>query len=145
MFHALVDDRADMSIRKGVKDGFAFAAVFDELALFERTQLVGDGALGHVQKLRDVADAHLGFEEHIEDFDPGGIAKNFEKFGQIIKDFIFRHLLGDFADDIFMRVDVFAAFNVVLIKHIFTTIHMKYCSYIIIYNRPEKSTPFRAV
>ena len=65
-----------MLICQRIKYRFSFPAALHQAALLQDPKLVGNGALGHVQKLRDVADAHLGFEEHIEDFDPGGIAKN---------------------------------------------------------------------
>ena len=50
MLQTLRDDRADMIIGQRVEDGLAFAAGFDQLALFEDAQLVGDRRLRHVQR-----------------------------------------------------------------------------------------------
>ena len=34
MFQSLIDDRADMSVRQGIKDGFAFSSAFHQFVLF---------------------------------------------------------------------------------------------------------------
>lgn len=34
MLQSLIDDRADMSVRQGIKDGFAFSSAFNQFILF---------------------------------------------------------------------------------------------------------------
>ena len=34
MLQSLIDDRADMSVRQGIKDGFAFSSAFHQFILF---------------------------------------------------------------------------------------------------------------
>ena len=43
--------------------------------------------------LRDIADAHLRLEQHVQNLDPGGIPKHFENLRQIAQFILIRHLL----------------------------------------------------
>ena len=81
MLHALIDDRPDMAVCQGVKYGLSFPAVFHQFALLQSAQLVGNCGLRHIQQLGNVADTHLRFKQHIQDFNAGGIAKNLKQFG----------------------------------------------------------------
>jgi hypothetical protein len=69
---------------------------------------VGNGALRHVQKLRDVADAHLMLEEHIQDPDPGFVPEHFVEFAQGGKDALGEHLIGYDSDDLRVNMDKIA-------------------------------------
>ena len=64
-----------MVIRQGIEDVFALPAEFDQVHLLEQAQLVGDGALGDLDTLGDVAHALLPLGKQVEDMDPGGVGK----------------------------------------------------------------------
>ena len=72
-----------MFIQKGIEYGFPIPAEFDKAALFEDAQLMGDSALGHIQKLCQVADAHFMLHQDIQDLDAGGIGKYFESSARL--------------------------------------------------------------
>ena len=78
MFQSLCHDRCDMIIGKRVVDGFAITAKFYQCGLLENPQLVRYGGLVHIKQLRDIADAHLRLEQHVQNLDPGGIPKHLE-------------------------------------------------------------------
>lgn len=51
MLHALADNGTHVVVGQGVKYGFSLPAALDQFVAFENAQLVGDGALGHIQRL----------------------------------------------------------------------------------------------
>ena len=71
MFHALAQNAAHMFIQEGIEDGLAFPAELDKPVLFQDAQLVGYGALGHIQQLCDITDAHFAFQQYIQYLYPG--------------------------------------------------------------------------
>ena len=115
VLHPLVQNRTYVAVSQGIKDGLSLPAVFDQLALLQGPELVRDGRLRHAQELGDVAHAHLGLKEDVQDLDAGGVAEKLEQLGQIVQDLLIRHVLIDLIDDLLMHVHVFAAFHIALI------------------------------
>ena len=106
-----------MGVGQGIKDRLALPAVFDQLALLEGPELVGYGRLGHVEELGDVTYAHLGLKQDVQNFDAGGVAKNFKELGQIVENLIVRHGGVDLVDDLLVGVNEFTALDSVFILH----------------------------
>ena len=47
MFQPLCHDGGNVVVRQGIVDGFSLPAEFDKGGMFENTELMGNGALGH--------------------------------------------------------------------------------------------------
>lgn len=88
MFHSLTENGVDMVICKGVKNGFACSAEFDQTGLLEDAKLVGDGRDLHTKHGGDVADAKLSFVKDIQNFDPRAVSKDLVKICQCKKLFL---------------------------------------------------------
>ncbi len=73
MFGAAADDGADMFVGEGIYNLLAVAAIFNEVALAENAELVGDGGEGDANLTAEVRNVELLFAEGAEDFEPGGI------------------------------------------------------------------------
>ena len=82
MLHTLIDDRPDMSVRQGIEDRLAFPPVRHQLHLLQHTELVGNGGLGHVQGLRQIADTHFAPEQDAQDADSRKISEHLVKIRQ---------------------------------------------------------------
>lgn len=106
-----------MVILQGVEDGLSLPAEFHQAALLENAELVGNGALGHIEELGDVAYAHLALQKDVEDFDSGGIPEYFKKLRQVIEELFIRHLLCDSINDFRMGVDIIASRGVIIWHH----------------------------
>lgn len=130
MLKTLVDYRTDMIIRKGIYNGFSFSAEFDKLGLLEYPQLVGNGRKAHVEKLGNVADAHLGFEQNTENFKPCAVAENLKKLGKVENDVLIGHYFVYLFDNILVNTLFRAKLRTVILNHICTTSHLNNCSYV---------------
>ena len=89
---------ADVVIVEGVVHGLALAAELDELAGFQQPQLVADGTLGDAHDLGNIVDAEFALKQRIQNFDAGGIAKDAEQLGQIIKHLVVGQVVLQTAD-----------------------------------------------
>ena len=89
---------ADVVIVEGVVHGLALAAELDELAGFQQPQLVADGTLGDAHNLGNIVDAEFALKQRIQNFDAGGIAKDAEQLGQIIKHLVVGQVVLQTAD-----------------------------------------------
>lgn len=130
-----------MSVGQGVEDGFAFPAAFDQLALLQTPQLVGDGRLAHAQQLRDIAHAHFRLKQDIQDPDAGGVAKDLEQLSQVVQDVLVGHLLVDLFYDILVDAQVLAQFGFVAVRQKCSLLHLNDCSNVIIIALPRMSIP----
>ena len=99
MLQTLVDNGLHMVVGKGIKHGLPLPAGFDQPGVFQRPQLVGDGGLGHAQKLRNVAHAYLRLKQDVQNPNPGGITENPEQLRQIVQGVLVRQILLDFLDN----------------------------------------------
>ena len=114
---ALTNDRFDVIVSQGVENGLTLPAGLHQTHIFQCPQLVGNGGLGHIQQLGDVAHAHLFLKQHIENADPGGVSENAEQFRQIVQGILPRHLLTHTIYNALVDVDKVAAFHVIAILH----------------------------
>ena len=73
----------DMLVIQGVKNHFAFFAVFDQAQITQNPQLMGDRRLLHFQNLSQIADTELLLGEGMKYLDPGGVPQGFEYIRQI--------------------------------------------------------------
>ena len=96
MLHAHADDQPHMVIIQRVDDGFSLPAEAHQLGVLEGAQLMADGALGQTQKLGQVADAQLAFEQGIQDADAGGVTQHPEQVGQILQPVVAGHQAVEF-------------------------------------------------
>ena len=64
MLQALEQNGLHMSICQGVENGFSIPAGLDQCCMFQNPQLMGDGALVHVQAVRDLLDAQFLPAQH---------------------------------------------------------------------------------
>ena len=62
MIPSLIDDGADMVVRKGIENGFPFSAAFYQFVLLQDAELMGNGRLGHVQHLCKITYSDLCLE-----------------------------------------------------------------------------------
>ena len=104
MLHTLIDDRPDMSVRQGIEYRLAFPPVRHQLHLLQHTELVGNGGLGHVQGLRQIADTHLAAEQDAQDADPRKISEYLVKIRQRLQLLPIRHMLPDILHNVFMNM-----------------------------------------
>lgn len=130
MLKTLVDYRTDVIVRKGIYNGFSFSAEFDKLGLLEHSQLVGDGRKAHIEKLGNVANAHLRFKQNAENFKSCAVAENLEKLGKVENDVLIGHYFVDLFDNILVNTLFRAKFRIVILNHICTTFHLNNCSYV---------------
>ena len=94
---SLVDNCPHMIVRQRIENGLSLPSALHQLALFQDAELMGYGRLGHVQSLRQIADADLRLKEHKEDPDSCGISENLEELRQIVGFRLLRHFfLNDF-------------------------------------------------
>ena len=103
MLKALGDDRADMIVGQEIVNGFALAAVADQVGVLQDAQLMGDRRLGHPQQFRDRTHAHLRFKQGVEDLDPGGVGENLEQVAQIAEQLVGGQLRPDPEQKLFMQ------------------------------------------
>jgi hypothetical protein len=92
-----------MIVIQGIVDYLSIPAVFDQPGLPEGPQLVRDSGLGHPQESGNITDAELRMLQGAEDFNPGGVAENLEKIRQVQQNFVIRHLLPDFGDNLLVE------------------------------------------
>ncbi len=83
MLRAAADDGAYVFIGKGIDNLLAVAAVFNKVALAEDAKLVGDGGEGDANFAAEICNVELFFAEGAEDFEPGGIGKDFKQIGEV--------------------------------------------------------------
>ena len=134
MLNAHIQDIVDVCIVKGIKNGFAVSACFDDFIGLQNAELMGNGCLGKPQKACDIADAKLTLVKRIENADACGISENFEKLRKIIEGILLRHRLAYLADGILVDAEKFTFFDIVGFVHksaSFSAEHMNICSYVI--------------
>ena len=117
MLQPLVDDGLDVVVRQGVEHGLALPAGLHQPDVFQGPELVGDGRLGEAQQRRDVADAHLRLEEHVQDADPGGVPEDAEQLRQVVEGVLPRQLPPDLFHHVLVGVDEITALHIVAVLH----------------------------
>lgn len=131
MIHALIQNGPYVAVRKGVKYGFAVPPAFDQLALFQYAQLMGNGALRHAEQRGDVANAHLTDKQAVQNPDSGRVAEHFEQFAQVKQNALAGHFLVDFLHDVLVNMQKIAAHVPFVCRHfdhLFATIeHLFIC------------------
>ena len=78
MLLTLCNNRPDMLICQGIKDGFAFSAALDQAALFEDAQLMLDRRLRHIQSFRQIADTHFRLKQDEKNPNSCSVSENFK-------------------------------------------------------------------
>ena len=91
MLSALGYDRPHMGVCQRIEYRLAFPSALHQPGLFQDFKLMRDGRLGHVQYLCQIAHTHLGFEQHVQNTDPGGIPENLKQLRQVIERIFLRH------------------------------------------------------
>ena len=84
-----------MGVGQRVVNGFSIPAELHQSGLLQDTELMGNGALGHSQKVGDVADTEFSRGKGVEDADAGGITENFVEISQFVEHFICRRFPGE--------------------------------------------------
>ena len=74
-----------MRVRKRIERLLAVAAALDELRRLEHAKLVRDRGLVHIQRLRNVAHAHLATLQQRQDLDAREVAEKLEQIRQIVE------------------------------------------------------------
>ena len=95
MIPSLIDDGADMVIRKGIENGFPFSAAFYQFVLLQDAELMRDRSLAHFQRCRNVADAALLVRQAEQDANARGIREDLEQVCKIVDQFFIIHFLGN--------------------------------------------------
>ena len=85
MLQALIDDCKHMGVQQGIINGFSVPAVFDQAALFQDAELMGNGALGHAQFRCNVINAFFFVHQGVHDLKPGGGSEYFKQFCKLFK------------------------------------------------------------
>ena len=86
MLNALVDDGFYVVIRQGIKNGLPFPPGLYQPGIFQGTELVGNGGLGHTQELGNIAHAHLRFKQRIQNAHARRIPEDFEQLKSTIRE-----------------------------------------------------------
>ncbi len=145
VIHSLTDDGTDVVVCQGIKDRLPFPAGFDKAGLLQHPQLMGNGGNGHVQTLGDVAHADFRLKEYVQNFDPGGIPKNFVQLRQVVQGFFRGHLCPNFFDHVGMDVHIFAGFvfgtSMIVICHnkLLSKRHLNHRSNVLYATKPKMS------
>lgn len=107
----LVDNGAHMSVCQRIKNRLPFSPAFYQFALFQDTKLMRYRRLRHIERLRQVADAHLRLKQNKQYPDSGGIPEHLEQLRQVIQRFLLRHLVRYRFKQLLMQFFYFTAFH----------------------------------
>ena len=100
-----------MLICNGIIDHLALSAVLDQVHLFKDPELMRDRGVGHSEKCRYVAHAHLVAEQRKKYLKPCKVSEHLEGIRKIHYRLILRHALFDLAHNVIMdHIDI-AAFD----------------------------------
>jgi len=127
------DDRLDVVVGERIVDGFAVAAVADELRLAEDLELIGHGGLAEAQQLREIADTELGLEERVENLDAGGVAEYLEQLGHRGQLVLARRAAGDERHRVGVHNVVLAALVLIAVQHWGTSFHINTCLFVYVF------------
>jgi hypothetical protein len=91
MKKSLIKNSFDMLVIEGIIYDLSVPAVFYQLGLPERPELMGNRRFGHPQEDRDITYTHFGVQQGAEDFDAGGITEHLKQIRQIDEVFLSGH------------------------------------------------------
>jgi hypothetical protein len=90
-----------MLVVKRVENRFSAFAEFDQMRVFENSELMGNCRHTHREFFGDVANAHLALKEKVKDLYARAVSHNRKELGKIEKMLIVGQ--GDLIDNIVMR------------------------------------------
>jgi len=82
----------DVVLIEGIVYLLAFLAAFHHVGTFQYVQVVGDGGLGQMEGIGNIAHAHLLISEHLHYFLPGLVAQGFAKVNALVSHFHSHHI-----------------------------------------------------